>query len=867
MAKRLILSVFTVLAGLCMQAQPLTEQEALQRAKGFMSGKTFKEVSKTRGGADNVSLQPYYVFNAQEGGFVIVSGDERTMPVLGYADDGSLNMDNLPIGLQDLLNRYADQVKYMQENNLTEPQPQRASTRGAGGKGPLTQTEWNQQSPYWDLCPLQDGINCYTGCTATAMAQVMYYWAVTKGKNTPAKTTKASESYTPHVTGSMEGAAFAANTPINWSKMTTTYNNSSTSDAKTAVAQLMSYCGTAVKMAYNKKGSYGSEGLMSIVPYALKEYFSYPNTVTFEAKESYLWKDWVAMILAELDADRPVMYSATSTGPGEGGHAFIIDGYDSEGNFHINWGYSGKNNGYYALNVMQYSDKYRYNLPDNMITGFCPDEIAGKTIPPLRITATNFGLDTTADGELCLNCNFYNYTGQTVNDFQFGYGYIDQTTNKVVKLYNYKDNFTPEKGFLKSKGKVKSKSIKEMVKDLEITSCTFYPICKLKSETEWRLCNNGDNNVYLSWSLKGENLKIISRKFAPSHGLIMTPPAAKTNLVYTGSALDLIVPGIMLEGNMNYWLEGESNHDNTAIPQGTNAGEYTVCYYDEMGEYASLQVTIAPQPISNPTITLSQSSYTYDGKEKKPDVTVKVGSTTYTSAHYNVSYSNNMNAGTATVTISPMDGSNYAISGSTTFAITKAEGSVTAPVTINNLTYTGAAQNLITAGSSTTGTIKYSLDGTNYGTSVPQGTDAKAYTVYYKVEGDANHKDVAAASLKVTISPKTVSNPTIMLSQTSYTSDGTAKRPTVTVKDGSTTIPAEEYTVSYSNNTEIGTATVTITNKDGGNYTLNGSTTFEIVLKGDANRDKKVNVADIVKLVNDHAPQSDIETVVNIIMK
>jgi hypothetical protein len=347
----------------------------------------------------------------------------------------------------------------------------------------------------------------------------------------------------------------------------------------------------------------------------------------------------------------------------------------------------------------------------------------------------------------------------------------------------------------------------------------------------------------------------------------MTPPAAKTNLVYTGSALDLIVPGIMLEGNMNYWLEGESNHDNTAIPQGTNAGEYTVCYYDEMGEYASLQVTIAPQPISNPTITLSQSSYTYDGKEKKPDVTVKVGSTTYTSAHYNVSYSNNMNAGTATVTISPMDGSNYAISGSTTFAITKADGSVTAPVAINNLTYTGAAQNLITAGSSTTGTIKYSLDGTNYGTSVPQGTDAKAYTVYYKVEGDANHKDVAAASLKVTISPKTVSNPTIMLSQTSYTSDGTAKRPTVTVKDGSTTIPAEEYTVSYSNNTEIGTATVTITNKDGGNYTLNGSTTFEIVLKGDANRDKKVNVADIVKLVNDHAPQSDIETVVNIIMK
>ena len=133
--------------------------------------------------------------------------------------------------------------------------------------------------------------------------------------------------------------------------------------------------------------------------------------------------------------------------------------------FHINWGYSGKNDGYFALNVMQYSDKYRYNLPDNMITGFSPDAVAGKTVPPIRLTATNFGFDHTDGGDLCLNCNFYNYTGQTINDFQFGYGYIDSETNQVVNLYNYKADFAPEKSYLKSKGNVKSKSIEEMVKD------------------------------------------------------------------------------------------------------------------------------------------------------------------------------------------------------------------------------------------------------------------------------------------------------------------------------------------------------------------------------------------------------------------
>ena len=146
--------------------------------------------------------------------------------------------------------------------------------------------------------------------------------------------------------------------------------------------------------------------------------------------------------------------------------------------------------------------------------------------------------------------------------------------------------------------------------------------------------------------------------------------------------------------------------------------------------------------------------------------------------------------------------------------------------------------------------MQYSLDGTTYGTAIPQGTDAKEYTIYYKVVAKAGYKDVAPASLKVTIAAKSVSSPTITLSATSFAYDGTAKQPTVTVKDGSTTIPASEYTIGYSNNTNVGTATVTITDKAGGNYTVSGSTTFVIVLRGDANGDNKVDVSDIVEMVN-----------------
>lgn len=117
------------------------------------------------------------------------------------------------------------------------------------------------------------------------------------------------------------------------------------------------------------------------------------------------------------------------------------------------------------------------------------------------------------------------------------------------------------------------------------------------------------------------------------------------------------------------------------------------------------------------------------------------------------------------------------------------------------------------------------------------------------------------------VTTKTVSSPTITLSETSYVYDGSAKTPTVTVKDGTTVIPDTEYTVGYSNNTAVGTATVTITDNEGGNYAVSGTTTFDIFHKSDANRDKKINVADIVKLVNDNAPQSDIDEVVKIIMQ
>ena len=312
-----------------------------------------------------------------------------------------------------------------------------------------------------------------------------------------------------------------------------------------------------------------------------------------------------------------------------------------------------------------------------------------------------------------------------------------------------------------------------------------------------------------------------------------TPPSAKQGLTYNRKAQELISAGSTSSGTMQYSLDGKSY--STTIPKGTDAKEYTV-YYKVVGDDnhgdstpETITATISAKTVSSPVIMVSPSSYTYDGTVKKPSVTVKDVDTVIPSSEYTVSYSNNTNVGTATVTITDNDGGNYTVSGSANFVIVEADASYKAPTAKTGLTYNGRGQELITAGSATSGTMKYSLDDSSYSTDIPTGTDAKTYTVYYKVVGDDNHDDSNTGTLTVTISPRTVSNPKIELSPSSYTYDGTAKEPKVTVKDGETTISSSEYTVSYRNNKNVGTATVTVTDKSGGNYEVNGTAQFSII--------------------------------------
>lgn len=313
----------------------------------------------------------------------------------------------------------------------------------------------------------------------------------------------------------------------------------------------------------------------------------------------------------------------------------------------------------------------------------------------------------------------------------------------------------------------------------------------------------------------------------------VTPPTPISGLIYNASLQNLILVGTAVGGTMEYSLDG-TNYS-TSIPQGKDAKQYAV-YYRVKGdgnhedrEAVTVYATISPKTVSAPTISLSSSSLVYDGNEKKPDVTVKDGQTVIPASEYTVEYSNNVNVGTGMVIVMDKNGGNYIVNGSTTFQIISADAGITPPTPKTDLVYTGKAQVLINEGSAKGGTMEYSLDRNTYTTEAPTGTDAKEYKVYYRVKGDANHGDETATSLSVIISPKTLSQAEIILQPANYVYDGTEKQPAVTVMDGELKVPASEYTVKYSDNQKVGTGTVTLVDKDGGNYIVSGTANFAII--------------------------------------
>jgi len=266
---------------------------------------------------------------------------------------------------------------------------------------------------------------------------------------------------------------------------------------------------------------------------------------------------------------------------------------------------------------------------------------------------------------------------------------------------------------------------------------------------------------------------------------------------------------------------------------GINAGSYEVVI-SGVGDYeGTANGTFIINKVTPTVVAPTAKSLTYNGSAQ---ALVNAGSTNYGTLQYsldNSSYSTSIpsgiNAASYTVYYIVVGDSNIndVAANSISVSIAKADPAYTSP-TANDRTYDTTSKALLNGGSTSDGTMQYSSDNSTWGATIPSQTNASTYTTYWRIVGDSNHNDKASASISTTVFPKTVSSPIITLSQNSYVYNNTAYQPTPTVKDDSVTIASSEYTVSYSNNTNVGTGTCTITDNAGGNYTVSGSKTFTI---------------------------------------
>lgn len=322
----------------------------------------------------------FYAFNIAGGGFIIIAGEDRATQVLGYSDQGQLDFNHLPYGLQGLLSGYKHEIEFLQTYKGDDLLPAPQSFNAGNGVDPLIKTNWGQEIPYDLQCPVYQGEYCVVGCVATAMAQVMKYWQYPESSSSIARFYCYSiRQYVSDLPATTFDYSLMLNSYCHWDWNTSQLIQDTYTDAQAQeVAKLSRYCGQAVEMDYSPEGSgaYTQDQLDAM------KFFGYRSSAQYVQKNgwystSYTTAQWEAMMKTELDAGRPILYAANDI-YGGGGHAFICDGYRSDGKFHFNYGWYGTCDGWYASTALNMThrdgDYLQFNSGHEMLIGVEPPE-------------------------------------------------------------------------------------------------------------------------------------------------------------------------------------------------------------------------------------------------------------------------------------------------------------------------------------------------------------------------------------------------------------------------------------------------------------------------------------------------------------
>ena len=315
----------------------------------------------------------YFVFNVPgDGGFVIVSGDDRVRPVLGYSHAGSFDPDNLPENLRGMLAFYQEQITWA-EDNAVEASPaisaewsqyQSGTALRAAESVELSKetASWDQSAPFNAMCPMLNGERTLTGCGATATAIIMKYhqWP-----------DQATDGVTAHPSAAehpeWKCGPLDYTSGYNWSDEAMPLVVNGEAEVP-EIAKLMWHIGANVDMEYKDGASSSS---MDDIVLALQDVFGYSHASRAVQKDYYAEDEWEAMIRKEIDADRPVLYRGRTAA--DEGHLFVCEGYNSDHYYKINWGWGGSRDNYFLLSALGEEESGVYNLEQWMAVGLKKD--------------------------------------------------------------------------------------------------------------------------------------------------------------------------------------------------------------------------------------------------------------------------------------------------------------------------------------------------------------------------------------------------------------------------------------------------------------------------------------------------------------
>jgi hypothetical protein len=341
MKSKLFILIFALTAATSVSAEHISSEQALARFKSSRKATAaVKAVSsanlvenQTIFAADNTAALYLYSTGKTT---VVLPADDRAKPLLGYFDAPTDNV--MPEQLQWWLNEYARQIAYVQSNNIPVAlADDNNDDDDYAPISPMTTTLWNQSTPYNILCPTIDGTPTMTGCVATAAAQVMKY------HNYPLHGI-GSTSYT-DIYDNVRSMNFDETT-FDWDNMIADYTANYTDEQALAVAQLMKACGYAAGMNY---GTIESSADGAAMANAFVQHFGYDEAAAFLNRDFYDFSTWQELIYNNLKTVGPLFYGGTNI---NSGHAFVCDGYDKDGFFHFNWGWSGLSDGYFQLSAL-----------------------------------------------------------------------------------------------------------------------------------------------------------------------------------------------------------------------------------------------------------------------------------------------------------------------------------------------------------------------------------------------------------------------------------------------------------------------------------------------------------------------------------